>query len=50
MDRSIQLVAASVVVGTLMALIWFKAPIAPALVGALVAAWVLYWRARRNAH
>jgi hypothetical protein len=50
MDRSIQLIGASVVVSTLMALIWFKAPIIPALVGALGAAMVLYGRARRNAH
>ena len=47
MDRTTQLICASVLVGTLMALAWFNAPIAPAVIGATGAGLVLYLRRGR---
>ena len=50
MSRSLQLTSASVLAGVATALVWFKAPIIPAVVGALGAGLVLYWRSQRAAN
>lgn len=46
--RSTPLIIASVCVGALAALVWFKAPIVPALLGAIGAGVFLYLRAART--
>ena len=45
--RSLQFLAASVIVAAVMAVSWFGAPLVPALVGAFGTGGVLFWRARR---
>lgn len=45
---STKMIIASVVVGLLGALIWFGAPLVPAMLGALAAGLLLYWRQRRE--
>lgn len=45
--RSLQFIAASVLVAAVMAVSWFGAPPVPALVGAFGTGGVLLWRARR---
>jgi len=45
-----QLTSASVLAGVAMALVWLKAPIIPALLGALGAGLALYWRTQRAAN
>jgi hypothetical protein len=47
MTRSTQVISGSVVVAIGMALVWFRAPVVPALLGAVAAGLVLYWRGRR---
>jgi hypothetical protein len=49
MTRSNKLIAASVVIGTFTALVWFRAPLLPAVLGAAAAGLLLYVRARRAA-
>jgi hypothetical protein len=47
MSRSGQMIAASVLVGMFTALVWFKAPLLPAVIGAAGAGLMLFLRARR---
>ncbi len=47
MNRSTQVIGASVLVGIVIALVWFKAPLVPALIGAAGAGLVLAWGSRR---
>ena len=50
MSRSIRFTSASILAGVATALVWLKAPIIPAVLGALGAGLVLYWRAQRAAN
>jgi hypothetical protein len=47
MTRSTQLIPGSVLTATAIALFWFKAPIVPAVAGALTAGLTLLWGNRR---
>jgi xanthosine utilization system XapX-like protein len=47
MTKPQQMIAASMAVGVLTALLWFRAPIVPAAVGAGMAGLLLYLRSRR---
>jgi len=49
MTRSTQVISGIVIVAIGTALIWFRAPVVPALLGALAAGLVLHWRDRRTA-
>jgi len=49
MTRSTQVISGSVVVAIGTALLWFRAPVVPALLGAFAAGLVLHWRSRRTA-
>jgi Kef-type K+ transport system membrane component KefB len=49
MFRSTQLLGASVLVSTLVALAWLQAPPIPAVIGALTAGLLIYERQRRAA-
>lgn len=42
------LIAASAILALMVAIIWFGAPAAPAVLGAALAAALLYWRHRRR--
>ena len=47
MVRPIQFIGASVAVSTVTALVWLRAPVVPAVIGALGAGLLLYLRQRR---
>jgi hypothetical protein len=49
MGRTGYLIAGSAVVAVVIAVLWFQAPVIPAVLGALGAGLVLYWRQRRSA-
>jgi hypothetical protein len=49
MARSGQIIVASASLATLIALMWFRAPILPAVVGAAGAGLMLHLRAKRSA-
>jgi hypothetical protein len=49
MNRARYLITGSVVVALVIAVLWFQAPVVPAVVGALGAGLLLYWRQRRSA-
>jgi len=42
------ILAASVVLGIAVAIIWMGAPVVPAVVGAITAGAVVYWRTRKR--
>ena len=50
MSHSMQLISASIVAGVATALVWLKAPIMPAALGAVAAGLVLYWRSQHAAN
>jgi hypothetical protein len=50
MTASTKWIMASVIVALAVALIWFRAPLLPALLGGAGAGLLLYWRDRRSAH
>jgi hypothetical protein len=50
MTRSMQLIGASIAIGMTVAVLWFRAPLVPALIGAAGAGVVMYMRARRTTH
>jgi Kef-type K+ transport system membrane component KefB len=49
MSRAGYLITGSAVVAVVIAVLWFQAPVVPAVLGALLAGLVLYWRQRRSA-
>jgi hypothetical protein len=49
MNASTQVMLASVLIGMLMALLWLKAPVVPAVIGGIGAGLLIYLRARRSA-
>jgi Kef-type K+ transport system membrane component KefB len=48
MSRAGYLITGSAVVAVVIAVLWFQAPVVPAVLGALGAGLVLYWRQRRS--
>lgn len=48
MTRATQLTTGSVLTAVAMALLWFKAPVIPAVMGALAGGLVLFWSNRRQ--
>jgi hypothetical protein len=48
MSRAGYLITGSAAVAVAIAVLWFQAPVVPAVLGALGAGLVLYWRQRRR--